>query len=89
MCGTIISKVDDADWYSHMSIKYCSTCRKQSDRKKTAERMKELRKRQKEKNKIRDEQIKLLDEQLKLIKEENEMIRRRIIRLREEKVKYY
>lgn len=80
-CGVIISRIDDADWYSHISIKYCPKCRENSDREKTAERLKAFRSRKKAENKLRKEQLELL-------KEENELLRQRIIRLREEKMNY-
>lgn len=75
-CGKIISNVNEADWYSHISIKYCAACRKKSDREKTAIRVAALRKRKKEKDKFRDEQLILLQIQ-------NELLEKRIIELRE------
>lgn len=75
-CGTMISDINNTDWYRHMSVKYCSVCRKASDRQKTALRVYKLRQRKKEKDKFRDEQLELL-------KVENELLRERIISLRE------
>lgn len=75
-CGTMISDINNTDWYRHMSVKYCSVCRKESDRQKTALRVYTLRQRKKEKDKFRDEQLELL-------KVENELLRERIISLRE------
>lgn len=75
-CGTMISDINNTDWYRHMSVKYCSVCRKESDRQKTALRVYKLRQRKKEKDKFRDEQLELL-------KVENELLRERIISLRE------
>ena len=75
-CGTMISDINNTDWYRHMSVKYCSVCRKESDRQKTALRVYKLRQRKKEKDKFRDEQLELL-------KVENELLRERIILLRE------
>ena len=76
-CGRAISRIDEADWYSHMSKKYCSDCRKKSDREKTSARVAALRKRKKIKDKFRDEQLVLLQQQ-------NELLEKRIIQLHEE-----
>lgn len=78
-CGVKISDVNESDWYSHMSKKYCDDCRKQSDREKTAVRVAALRQRKKQKDKYRDEQLELL-------KQENELLRKRILMLREENI---
>lgn len=76
-CGRVISRINDADWYSHMSIKYCPNCRAKSDKEKAAERLKRFRARNKQIRKAKDEKLVLLEE-------ENELLRKRIIRLREE-----
>lgn len=76
-CGAMISDINNTDWYRHMSVKYCSFCRKESDRQKTALRVYKLRQRKKEKDKFRDEQLELL-------KVENELLRKRVLKLREE-----
>lgn len=75
-CGLIISRLSEADWYSHMSIKYCESCKVKVEKEKTAERVAEFRKRKKQKDKFRDEQLELL-------KAENELLRKNIIQLRE------
>jgi len=75
-CGAIISDLNTADYFSHISIKYCSQCAEKVNREKTAARMAALRKRKKQKDKYRDEQLILLQE-------ENELLRKNIIRLRE------
>lgn len=75
-CGVKISDVNEADWYSHISKKYCKICRRESDREKTALRVAALRQRKKEKDKYRDEQLELL-------KAENELLRKRVMKLRE------
>lgn len=76
-CGKIISKIEESDWYRHMSVKYCSDCRRKSDQEKTLERVHALRRRKKLKDKFRDEQLELL-------KEENELLKKNIIRMREQ-----
>lgn len=79
ICGAVISNLNDdaCDYYKHIAVQYCSQCRKQSDRQKTAIRVYNLRQRKKQKDKFRDEQIDLL-------KQENELLRQKIIALRED-----
>jgi len=83
-CGLIISRINDADWYSHMSIKYCADCAKKIEKEKSAARVAEFRKRKRMKEKYRDEQLELLKEQTQLLGEENELLRKHIVSLREE-----
>lgn len=75
-CAALISNINTADYYSHISIKYCPKCAEIVEREKTAARVKALRQRKKQKDKLRDEQLVLLQE-------ENELLRRNIIALRE------
>lgn len=84
-CGKIISDINSSDWYSHIRIQYCDTCRKQSDREKTAIRVAKLRERKRQKDKFRDKELELMRERNKLLEEENEILRQGIIKLREEK----
>lgn len=84
-CGKIISDINSSDWYSHIRIQYCDTCRKQSDREKTAIRVAKLRERKRQKDKFRDKELELMCERNKLLEEENEILRQGIIKLREEK----
>ena len=86
-CGKIISDVSSADWYSHIRVQYCESCRKQSDREKTAIRVAELRKRKRQKDKFRDRELELMREKSKMLEEENEILRQKIINLREENEK--
>lgn len=83
-CGKIISDVNYSDWYSHIRIQYCESCRKQSDREKTAIRVAKLRERKRQKDKFRDKELELLREKSKMLEEENEILRQRLIKLREE-----
>lgn len=83
-CGVLISDVNTADWYSHMSIKYCDFCRRESEREKTALRVAALRQRKKEKDKLRDEQLVIITERNELLKEENELLRKKVLQLRGE-----
>lgn len=78
-CGKIIS--DDrngtADYFRHISVKWCDECRPLIERAQAAERMKKLRTKRKLYNKKRDERIALLEE-------ENELLRKNILKLREQ-----
>lgn len=76
-CGKLISDLSapDADYYKHISVKYCPECRKISDKVHTLERVHEYRKRKKELNRERDTQLELL-------KQENELLRQRIAALK-------
>ena len=76
-CGLIISNIENSDYFSHISIKYCPDCSKKIEREKPAARVAALRKRKKIKDKFRDEQLILLQQQ-------NELLEKRIIQLREE-----
>lgn len=75
-CGTIISDVNAADWYSHIRIKYCDKCRKKMNRKNTAERAKAYRERK------QAEHNELLA-RCKSLETENELLRLQINSLRE------
>lgn len=75
-CGAKISDLNTADYYSHLSIKYCNICKKQAEKEKTALRVAKLRERKKQKDRFRDEQLELL-------KEENELLKKHILHLRE------
>lgn len=79
MCGQMISDLDspDTDYYRHLPLKYCDTCRQTAERTQAAARMQRLRERKRQKDKYRDEQLELL-------KEENELLRKRVQQLREE-----
>jgi len=76
-CGLIISNIENSDYFSHISIRYCHDCAKKIEREKTAARVAALRKRKKTKDKLRDEQLVLLQQ-------ENDLLQKRIIQLREE-----
>lgn len=76
-CGKFISDINKNDYYSHISIKYCSACSEKIRKEKTHARVNALRKRKKQKDKFRDEQLELLQE-------ENELLRLQVIKLREQ-----
>lgn len=84
MCGCVISDANnpDTDYYRHIRLQYCPSCRKLSDNLKTAARVKALRQRKRQRDKYRDEQLQLLQE-------ENRLLRIRVQQLREETNKKY
>lgn len=71
--GTVISNIhnDNCDYFRHISVKYCDSCRDIVKKEQTAERMRKLRKRRREENKERQTQLELL-------KQENELLRENI-----------
>lgn len=75
-CGRIISDINTADYYRHISVKWCDNCSMIIKREQTAARVAAFKKRKKAKDKFRDEQLELL-------REENELLRKNIIQLRE------
>lgn len=83
-CGLKISDVDVADWYSHLSIKYCRPCAEVVKREQTLERVHRLRQRKKIKDKYRDEQLELLRQQTELMQEKIKLLENGNLRLREQ-----
>lgn len=63
-----------ADYYRHLSVKYCDTCREIVKREKTAQRVKKYKQRKKQERSYKQEQTEYL---LK----ENEMMRRNYCQL--------
>lgn len=78
-CGKIISddRTGTADYFRHISVKWCEDCRPIVERAQNLERVKRFKKRKKLENKKRDERLELLEE-------ENELLRKNIIKLREQ-----
>ena len=74
-CGKIISRLDNADYYSHISVKYCNDCAVDIKREKTLQRVNAFRHRKRQKDKYKDEQLELL-------KQENDLLRERLKELR-------
>lgn len=60
-CFTPISYEETADWYSHVRIQYCDTCKKIVEKEKAAERFRRYKQRQKEAAEQRDLRIKELE----------------------------
>lgn len=83
-CHQVISNIYEADYFSHISIKYCDVCRKIVTREKTAERCAKLRERKKQKDKYRDEELKLLKEKCELLQAEIEFMKSKYSKLRDE-----
>ena len=78
MCGAVISDLDNptTDYYSHIRLKYCPTCRETAERLHSLERVKRYRERKRQ-------QDRETAEQLRLLKEENELLRLRVAQLRQ------
>lgn len=73
-CGRVpISNIreDSTDYYSHIRIKYCDTCRAIVKKQQTAKRVQALRQRKREENA-------LIKSQNELLKRENELIKQNI-----------
>lgn len=77
MCGRIISDLSDphTDYYRHIALRYCDTCRETAARMSLNARVKRWRERKRKKEQYRDEQLELLQQ-------ENELLRARIAELR-------
>lgn len=60
-CYCVISCAESSDWYSHMSVKYCDSCRIIVQKEQNAKRVAEFRKRKKLADKEKDLKIKNLE----------------------------
>lgn len=78
ICGCLISDIyaETANYYSHIRVKYCPTCRKIIERRQGVDRVRRYRERKRQQDKARDDQLRLLQE-------ENELLRQRVAQLRE------
>lgn len=78
MCGKIISDLNDetTDYYRHIRLKYCPTCRETAEHLQGVDRVRRYRERKRQQDKARDDQLQLLQE-------ENELLRQRVAQLRE------
>lgn len=78
MCGALISNLDDptTDYYRHIRVKYCPTCRETADHLHGLDRLKRYRQRKKQQNQA-------TADQLRLLQEENELLRQQIAKLRQ------
>lgn len=75
-CWKLISDINTADYFSHIRIKYCKECAKETDRELAAGRMRAVRRKARENNKLaRELNNKLL--------QENEMLKRQLEQVRE------
>lgn len=83
-CSKKISDINVADWYSHLSIKWCPECAEIVKREQTLERVHKLRQRKKLKDKYRDEQLELLRKQTELMQEQIRLLENGNLRLREQ-----
>ena len=62
---------ENTDYYSHIRIKYCDTCRKIVEKEQAAERLKRWRAAKKKEEKLKDDKITLLEQ-------ENEILRKNV-----------
>lgn len=78
MCGKVISDLNDetTDYYRHIRLKYCPTCRGTMEHLQGVARVQEYRRRKRARDHERDIQLDLL-------KEENELLRKRLEALRD------
>lgn len=75
-CGTVISRIESADYYSHIRIKYCKACAPEANRLNAAERSKRIRAQTRANNKLARE----LNDRLR---QENELLKRQLEEARE------
>jgi len=73
-CGVVVSTCE-GDYYRHIRVKYCDTCRPEIEREQAAWRQATRRAKKKER-------VRLLNEQNALLREENELLRKRVQELR-------
>ena len=68
-CYKIISDSSYSDWYSHIRIKYCDTCREIVKKEKAAIRLVRCRERKREADRARNEQLKALELQNRILRD--------------------
>lgn len=78
MCGVLISDLDDpgTDYFRHIRLKYCPTCRGTAEHLQGIARVKAYRQRKRQIDKERETQLELL-------RQENELLRQKIAVLRD------
>ena len=59
---------ENTDYYSHIRIKYCDTCRKIVEKEQAAERLKRWRAAKKKEEKLKDDKITLLEQENEVLK---------------------
>ena len=67
-CGKFISDINNNDYYSHISRKYCSTCSNKIKKQKNLAQVKAYRQRKKQKDNFPGEQLALLQEKNELLR---------------------
>lgn len=80
-CGAVISRIESADYYSHIRIKYCRVCAPEMNRLNAAERSKRIRAQTKANNKLARELNDRLRQENELLKRQLEEARERIDKL--------
>ena len=72
-CGTVISDINSADYYSHISIKYCKSCKAAVQKEKTLLRVQKLRTQKRAEKKE-------LQDKIRQLETENQVLRRMLRR---------
>lgn len=72
-CGTVISDINSADYYSHISIQYCKACKAAVKKEKTLLRVQKLRTQKRAEKKE-------LQDKIRQLETENQVLRRMLRR---------
>lgn len=72
-CGTVISDINSADYYSHISIQYCNACKAAVKKEKTLLRVQKLRTQKRAEKKE-------LQDKIRQLETENQVLRRMLRR---------
>lgn len=72
-CGTVISDINSADYYSHISIQYCKSCKAAVKKEKTLLRVQKLRTQKRAEKKE-------LQDKIRQLETENQVLRRMLRR---------
>lgn len=67
-CYQVISCIDSSDWYSHLSVKYCDSCREIVKKEQSAARVKAFRQRKRISDKEKDLKIKNLELEVEILR---------------------
>lgn len=79
----VISNLNNptADYYRHLSVKYCDECREIVRREKNAQSVKRYRKRKRQEQAVKSENVSLLQQSNELLMQENEALKDNYIQL--------
>lgn len=79
-CGTVISDINSADYYSHISIQYCKACKAAVKKEKTLLRVQKLRTQKRAEKKELQAEKKELQDKIRQLETENQVLRRMLRR---------